>query len=502
MGIADVDAEPVPLRADGASPPALDIKLAVTRGVSPVHLQYVRNMDVKSTLTLSIVLDGKLWGMISFHHQRPRAVSPRVRQVLTSFLKTFCLKLSLLQGAAALSRERRVDALQASIQAKLEAHRSLEHLLDDVGPAICQILDVQGLAMLTGSQTIAHGEVPDQAVLAALAKDARAQPSRSLVTDNLVETYPGLAEHLNGSAGALVSSYPNDRALYAFRVETERTISWAGNPEKRIERVEGNLRLHPRGSFATYLEHVRGRSKPWAESDLYLMRQIWPLLSASERRVFAEEMTRKRRQIVDELNHRVRNILAMVRSVSQLARNFSSSSDNFAAALDSRIQALADAHDLGSGTAGTSVSVSDLILTEAEPLLASGSNPVLLHGEDFGIHADFAPMLALVLHELVTNAAEHGALSSKDGHVTVRLSTAPETATLEWTEREGPTVTEPGAQGFGTRLILQAIQQEIGGTAELFFEPEGLRAVLGIPRRCVDPASTSIGTSKAPGSSE
>jgi light-regulated signal transduction histidine kinase (bacteriophytochrome) len=91
--ICDVDQAPVPLRADDLTRGPLDISLAQTRGLTEVHMQYLRNMGTVATMTLSVMVEGDLWGMISFHHARPRVATPYQRGLLTGFLAIFCLKL-------------------------------------------------------------------------------------------------------------------------------------------------------------------------------------------------------------------------------------------------------------------------------------------------------------------------------------------------------------------------------------------------------------------------
>ncbi|MEO0454203.1 MAG: GAF domain-containing protein, partial [Verrucomicrobiota bacterium] len=94
--ITDVDQTPVPVQAASADLPPLDLSLAQLRGVSPVHVEYLRNMEVEATMTLSIVVKGKLWGIISFHNYAPMVPPPRVRAVCLPFIEYFNVKLALL----------------------------------------------------------------------------------------------------------------------------------------------------------------------------------------------------------------------------------------------------------------------------------------------------------------------------------------------------------------------------------------------------------------------
>lgn len=173
--ISDIDQVPVEVVAEDPGLPPLDLSLAHVRGVSAVHLQYLRNMGTGATMTLSVVLDDKLWGMISFHHKRPKVAPADIRQMLTSgVLPVFCLKLGTLRNQATLAISHRLDQLQANIQRDLEQETSIADMLDHAGPAICATMDVAGLAVMSGAETNTHGLTPPQPVLDALTERARA----------------------------------------------------------------------------------------------------------------------------------------------------------------------------------------------------------------------------------------------------------------------------------------------------------------------------------------
>ena len=110
--ISDVDAEPVPLMAAEPKLDPLDMTFVECRGVSKVHMQYLRNMGTQSTMTLSVMVDGALWGIISFHHRAPRVPAPKTREVLIAFLEMFCSKLTVLRKQSQLDLARKIDALK------------------------------------------------------------------------------------------------------------------------------------------------------------------------------------------------------------------------------------------------------------------------------------------------------------------------------------------------------------------------------------------------------
>lgn len=479
--ISDVAQSPVPLLARDKDEPPLDMTHAVLRGVSPVHIQYLHNFGLGATMSLSITLGGRLWGYVSFHSVEPRVAPPDVRRLLLSFMPVFRLKLDLIQREQDLRLSRQIDGLQADVKLELEKGSDLQEMLNRVGPAIVDVLDAAGVAMTNGSEYFVFGQVPETAIIAALSQKAREHPGKALAETALAKAFPELAPHLGGFAGALVTVYEDDRCLQVFRREITESVHWAGNPSKTVEMVDNALRIQPRNSFSSYLEEVKGQCKAWTRGDKHLMRQLWPLLSAAERRAFMADLNRQQKLMINELNHRVRNILSLVKSVSTQARRVGGSLESYSQALEARIHALAAAHDIGAGAAKTSVSIHQIVQLEAEPYVKDQSERVSIHGVDASIRAESAPIFALVIHELMTNAVKYGALSVHGATVDVETQSTDDGVALLWKEQNGPPTRAPEAFGFGTTLIQQAVPYEMGGTAELNFRPTGVEAKLELP---------------------
>ena len=484
--IQNVDQTPVKLWAENEFLAPLDITLAACRGVSAVHMQYLRNMGIKATMSLSIMVDGALWGMISFHHRNPRVLAPKLREVLISFLGVFTVKLDALQNQGRLRLISTVDRIKDRVLSQIEEDKSTDSLMPRVGPMIQDVFQAVGVSVLSDAQSTSFGRVPDPELLAHLRAEANVSPGSALTVHNLAERYPAFAGALNGCAGALVAAIDASRMFCVFREEVAQAVSWAGNPEKTLERVEGLTRLAPRGSFEMYLQEISGCCKHWSDQDIYFAERIWEILYSAERRVLINTLNRKQDLMIDELNHRVRNILALVRSVSRQARRRNGSLDSYAKSLESRIHALAAAHDIASGEALSAVDIKRLIRLELEPYEKPGSLEIT--GPDRFIRADIAPVFSLVVHELATNAAKYGALSVDTGRVRVALSERAGGLVIEWQESDGPKVAPPAERGFGSTLIEQAVPHELGGEAELKFLPDGVCAQLFLPARVLEEA--------------
>jgi two-component sensor histidine kinase len=217
---------------------------------------------------------------------------------------------------------------------------------------------------------------------------------------------------------------------------------------------------------------------------------------------FARDMTAARRAeehqqlLIAELDHRVKNVLARVAAVVQRTREDSPSTEAFAAALEGRIQSMADAHALLSQTRWLGVSLADVVRNELAPWATGDSTSV--DGPDIALTAEATQAVAMVFHELVTNAAKYGALSCPHGQVSVhwkRLLNGAEhpRLTITWQEAGGPPVAAPTRGGYGTGLIRDLIPYELGGTVQLEYPAGGALCTIELPLERVTGHDRSAG---------
>jgi two-component sensor histidine kinase len=184
--------------------------------------------------------------------------------------------------------------------------------------------------------------------------------------------------------------------------------------------------------------------------------------------------------LIAELNHRVKNTLTLVLSI--LGRTREDSIDDFKRSFSARIHALAATHDLLSNSSWNGLSIDEIVATELAPYIQDAPDRVKVKGAKIALKPRAAIAVGLILHELASNAAKYGALSSEAGEVTLFSTLGqPEPASVEWRELGGPPVTEPASNGFGTTVITRSLSYSPHGGAELTFEPEGVRCLIRIP---------------------
>jgi PAS domain S-box-containing protein len=179
-----------------------------------------------------------------------------------------------------------------------------------------------------------------------------------------------------------------------------------------------------------------------------------------------------------EVDHRARNTLAVIQSIIRLTR--AKSVDDYVHAVEGRIKALARAHTLLSDSRWRGADLATLVAEELAPYRAG--DKIRCGGPDVSLQPATAQGLALALHELATNAAKHGGLSSPAGKVTLEWELESEALTLHWSETGGPPVAEPSSHSFGLKVIAASIEQQLGGKAVFKWAPTGLQCQMMIPR--------------------
>jgi two-component sensor histidine kinase len=186
-----------------------------------------------------------------------------------------------------------------------------------------------------------------------------------------------------------------------------------------------------------------------------------------------------------ELDHRVKNTLATVQSVADQTLRASQSMPEFATAFAGRIQAMARIHTALQGRRWEALALRDLIELVVGPYRLHDES-VSIDSDATAIPADVVRVLGMALHELATNAAKYGALSTAEGRLAITCRVGAESAPhliISWSERGGPPVAQPVVRGVGVRLVEEALAYEFDGRVKLEFLPEGLRCEIDVPLR-------------------
>lgn len=491
--IADACNHRVPIVPElDASGEPLDLSFAHLRSVSPIHCEYLRNMGVAASMSVSIIVQGELWGLIACHHYAPKPLSMAQRIAAEMFGEFFSLHLEALHNTE-------------KLRAATRARKSLDNLLRDASQAanlhdalvtriqgFAGLIPADGVALWLDKQWTAIGSTPPASAAPELALFASSMAeNRLFATHSLPHRLPSAAPYSAQASGLMaipLSQRPRDY-LFFFRKEVRQTLNWAGDPNKTYETGPNGDRLTPRKSFAIWRQTVEGHSLPWTDSDRDMaevarMALVEIVLRHSELLQEERDKAEVRQRILnEELNHRVKNILSLIKSlVSQPAEKGRSLRD-YVGALQGRIQALSHAHDQIVRGAGGGTLLS-LLAAEMSPYRSTAA-AIDLDGPAVMLDSRAFSVMALVTHELVTNAAKYGPLSSKGGRLSVAWRMNAGGCEIDWIESTRTPLKPPTRVGFGTTLIERSIPHDLGGESEVRYAPNGLRGRFFLPARHV-----------------
>jgi chemotaxis family two-component system sensor kinase Cph1 len=275
--VAEVNAEVVPLwpALNPKTGESLDLSFSTLRSLSPVHIEYLKNMKVQASMSISLAKEGQLWGLIACHHLTPRRVSYRKRMSCEFLGQILSLQLALKEDAELLACR---DEAKMRVQEVMEAVRNgtdflasllqpdlnLPALVNASGVAVAYQGDCHLIGKTPNPQQVSslanwlsnHGELYDEQDVFSI----RSLPALYPEAENYKEVAAGVT-------GFSLSKAPGSYILW-FRPEEIETIHWAGNPHKPVELQNGETRLQPRKSFELWKEIVRGKCIPWASYEI------------------------------------------------------------------------------------------------------------------------------------------------------------------------------------------------------------------------------------------
>lgn len=275
--LVDVNDTPVPLLPRFLAPGAqeLDMSMCFLRSMSPIHIQYLKNMGVAATLVMSLMVGGRLWGLIACHHYVPRFVHYEMRAVCELLAETIATRIAALESFAQAKAELSVRRLEQRMIEAISRDGDWRTALFDGSPSLLHALDASGAALLFEGQMLTVGEVPGTQQLRDIGQWLDTQPRAPVIaTASFGQDVPAFAPLTAVASGLLatpVSNIPGEYLLW-FRPERVRTVTWGGNPFKPTG--DDPAVLSPRRSFAQWHQLVEKTSEPWVPADLTTARLI------------------------------------------------------------------------------------------------------------------------------------------------------------------------------------------------------------------------------------
>lgn len=257
----------------------LDLTYAALRSVSPVHLEYMRNMGLGASMSISLLAEGELWGLISCGHTGPKFTAFEVRQACQAIGQLLSVQIEafeLRKKSALLSRRRPLCKALVAIAGATKAESTLQALLPGQSDLLA-LADADGAAIVVGQQVTTIGDCPPYEIIGELSRALYAQRySEGLYACDHIGGLD-LSDEVKGTvSGVLAIWLPrNDLNMVLwFRPERVHTVNWAGDPNKLGQPQDGVRRLSPRKSFELWKQETRGRADPWSSVDIEIVREL------------------------------------------------------------------------------------------------------------------------------------------------------------------------------------------------------------------------------------
>ena len=497
--IPDVQYQPAPLRPARPVDDPLDMSDSSLRSVSPIHIQYLKNMGVAASASFSIVKDGVLWGLIACHNSQPRGLTLDVRAGCRALSASLARQIKSRDETDGYRERVRLRTFEDRIVELLLREGSLDTALANHLGEIQKMFGADGVAVVRGAEAATGGSCPPESAIHALARWIGRNPRTVFATDRLMTTDapPEAAGPLCAGLLAMTISASEPWMVLWLRAEAVEVVNWAGNPHKAAT-IGSDGTLSPRASFDAWSETVRGKARRWNISEIeaaerlaVAIQNVWQTRRISDLNkellhlVDQKEVLLKQREfLLGEVNHRVQNSLTLVSSFLSLQAR-ESSDDGTRDAIEEarrRISAVSLVHRrlYGSGQFRT-VDGARYVDELLDDLLASTDEAwrgqVKRDLEPILLPNDRAISMGLVLTELFINANKY-AYSGAPGPLEISLTENGSMFRLTVADRgKGRQGT---GSGFGSRMI-DALVNQLGGKLEFSDNQPGTRAILSAP---------------------
>lgn len=309
--IADINYTPVPIYTfDDGSDKNLDLSISILRSTSPIHVEYLQNMGVGATLTISLIHRGRLWGLIACHHYSSKNLSPEIRLAAQLQGQFITSQIDVRQSNEEYEIARRTNIALEKLNALHLPPIAESFKIISLNAELLRICNASGVSIIVSKNIYKNGLTPSDADIITLAEWLSDYTNaNTFFTDKLIGFVPDLKQLCEQISGIVYHSLGNGNSIIWYRPETLTEVNWAGDPEKAI--IRDHRGLHPRNSFNLWKQIIKSQSNEWLQPELNaaanyahaLEKQIGLMLLSQE-----EEKYRKLSEKLKESNAELENI--------------------------------------------------------------------------------------------------------------------------------------------------------------------------------------------------
>jgi chemotaxis family two-component system sensor kinase Cph1 len=250
----------------------IDLSMVSLRSVSPVHLEYLENMGVEASMSISIIKDGELWGLVACHHATPRVLSSSHLQSFDMLAQALAWYLTAHECSASAACVEETRQLESHAGTLTGGSHDFLGKLASIAPGVMDITKSQGMAFCDGQSVWTAGNAPQHEDILELSAWLSKSGNERFETAGLSNEYPHASRYQNVASGVAARRLAGGWLLW-FRSEWPHTLTWAGDPEQVTRAKSGGGRISPRASFASWRKSVTGKSRPWSAIDIYAVEE-------------------------------------------------------------------------------------------------------------------------------------------------------------------------------------------------------------------------------------
>ncbi|SFL14234.1 histidine kinase dimerization/phosphoacceptor domain -containing protein [Methylobacterium pseudosasicola] len=444
--VIDRDSVPVGLvAAPGAGNGPIDLTFAQHRTLSPIHLEYQRNLGVNGSMSISIMVEDRLWGLMIGHHRRPHYVTPETRSAATVLTDAFAMRVQEIESRRLWAERQAHLDVEGRLVRGLTRSDDFVAALTAGNATLLDLFSATGAGIVAGERVTLIGRAPPADMVARIGGWLReklpageTQYSSNSFTAEYLEAAP-YREIASGLLAAFVDESRENLLLW-FRPEVPSTVTWGGDPRKPVLAGSGPVALLPRRSFERWVEERTGFAAAWAEWQVQLagslaeavegvvLRQRRKIDELTSLLAEKERLLEQKDLLTREIDHRVKNSLQIVSAFLQMQRRQIADAEARQAFADTsaRVMSVARVHDsLYQAERFDEVDLGQTIENLCNDLagLAGEGHAVDLSAEP-GLMVPYrkAVALSLIATELVTNAFKYAANPTGGGRVEVSVS--------------------------------------------------------------------------------
>lgn len=250
----------------------LDISCSGLRAVSPIHIEYLKNMKVGASLSAAIIVKGRLWGLIACHHQTAKHLDFYQRESCRFLTQMVSTELDLLENTFFLSEVKRSEVIRRQLVVQMNKESNLVKALTEGNVKFTDLIPCGGGAIYMNARWKVVGLTPNEEQLESLLNFSTQQPESHFATRNLSVVFPEAKDYQETASGVICLKISKNIYIFWFRPEEIQEINWGGNPQNKAFYNEKEQRISPRLSFEKWREELTGVAKPWQETDKDILR--------------------------------------------------------------------------------------------------------------------------------------------------------------------------------------------------------------------------------------